>query len=135
MRRFWGRVNERRGRVGESGGRTNKKRSRERRVMTWDPSAPMGRRELRWWGRGGRDSAVSPPVGHGVGGICDRGIQETPFAPPPTTKVGTEVGEDGASVFGGGAVARAAAVERRGLRRRGAPAVPVGRAHPLFLTR
>ncbi len=43
---------------------------------------------------------------------------------------GTEVGEDGASVFGGGTVARAAAVERRGLRRRGAPAVPVGRGTP-----
>jgi hypothetical protein len=29
----------------------------------------MGRRELRWWGRGGRDSIiVSPPVGNGVGG-------------------------------------------------------------------
>ncbi len=31
--------------------------------------------ELRWWGRGGRDSTVSPPVVNGVGGICARGIQ------------------------------------------------------------
>jgi hypothetical protein len=26
----------------------------------------------RWWGRGGRDSTISPPVGNGVGGIRAR---------------------------------------------------------------
>ena len=46
---------------------------------------------------------------------------------PRTTKVGAEVGEDGASVGEDGVVARAAAVESRELRRRTAPADPVGR--------
>jgi hypothetical protein len=40
------------------------------------------------------------------------------------------VGEDGASVCDDGVVARAAAVESRGLRRRGTPADPVGRGTP-----
>jgi hypothetical protein len=39
------------------------------------PCPLMGRREWRWWERGGRDSTVSPPVGNGVGRICARGIQ------------------------------------------------------------
>ena len=40
------------------------------------------------------------------------------------------MGEDGARVGGDGVVARAVAVESRGLRRRGAPADPVGRGTP-----
>ena len=46
------------------------------------------------------------------------------------------MGEDGASVCGDGVVARAAVVERRRLRRRGAPAVfrREGHTHSLFLT-
>ena len=40
--------------------------------ITGDPSPPMGQRGLRWWGRGGRDCTVSPPVGDGVGEICER---------------------------------------------------------------
>jgi hypothetical protein len=43
--------------------------------VTWDSSPPMGRRELRWWGRGGRDATVSPSVGNGEGGIRAKGIQ------------------------------------------------------------
>ena len=50
--------------------------------------------------------------------------------PPRTSGVGTEVGEDGASVYDDGVVARAAAVESRGLRRRGTPADPVGEGTP-----
>ncbi len=61
-----------------------------------------------------------------MGGICARW-----YLPPRTTKVVAEVGEDGASGVGGGAVARAAAVERRGLPWRiGAPADPDGRGTP-----
>ena len=40
------------------------------------------------------------------------------------------MGEDGASVGGDWVVVRAAAVESRGLRRRGAPVGPVGRGTP-----
>ena len=40
--------------------------------ITGDPPPPMGQRGLRWWGRGGRDCTVSPPVGDGVGEICER---------------------------------------------------------------
>ena len=40
------------------------------------------------------------------------------------------MGEDGASVGGDWVVVRAAAVESRGLRRRGTLAVPVGRGTP-----
>jgi hypothetical protein len=60
-----------------------KRRCRGKGGGTGDPSTPMGRRELRWWGRGGRDSTVSPPVDNGVGGIRVRGFQ-APSAPPPT---------------------------------------------------
>ena len=51
MRRFLEGANERQGRGEESGGRTNGRRSKERRGRTLDPSAPMGQRELRWWAR------------------------------------------------------------------------------------
>jgi hypothetical protein len=55
--RFWEvEGSERRERIG--GGRKigdTKRRCRGKGGKTWDPSAPMGRRELRWWGRGGRD--------------------------------------------------------------------------------
>jgi hypothetical protein len=89
-----------------------------------------------------------------VGGSCDGGdegeetLQSRPrwvmaweesargeFSRPParlsprTSGVGIEVGEDRAGSDGGevgAAVARAEAVERRGLRRRGRPAVPAG---------
>jgi hypothetical protein len=44
--------------------------------ITWDPSFPMGRRVLRWWGRRGRDYTVSPLVGDGLGEICDRGWEK-----------------------------------------------------------
>ena len=40
--------------------------------ITGDPSPPMGQRGLRWWGRGGRDCTVAPPVGDGVKEICER---------------------------------------------------------------
>jgi hypothetical protein len=71
----------------------------------------------RWavaWGESARGGFNRPPSHH----------------PPRTTKVGAEVGEDGASAGEDGVVARAAAVESRGLRRRGAPADPVGRGTP-----
>jgi hypothetical protein len=40
--------------------------------VTVDPSIPMGQRGLRWWGKWGRDSTVSPPVGNFVGGVSMR---------------------------------------------------------------
>ena len=39
--------------------------------VTVDPSLPMGQRGLRWWGKWGKDSTVSPPVGND-GGVRTR---------------------------------------------------------------
>ncbi len=51
---------------------------------TWDPSLPMGRRGMRWWGRGGRDRRISPPVDDIVRRVCGRMTKSCPLAAPPT---------------------------------------------------
>ena len=52
--------------------------------VTVDPSRPMGRRGLRWWGKWGRDSTVSsPPVGIFVGRMYERTLH-CPLVTPAT---------------------------------------------------
>jgi hypothetical protein len=60
--------------------------------VTVDPSRPMGRRGLRWWGKWGRDSTVSTPlVGIIVGRMHERTLH-CPLVPPPTYIRGLDVG-------------------------------------------
>ena len=80
--------------------------------ITWDPSLPMGRRGLRWWGRGGRDRRISPPVGDIVRRGCGRMTKSCPLAAPPTYKRGWYQGGRGRSGW-----------RRQGSRVRGASAV------------
>ncbi len=98
-------ANKRRGRVGKIVGRANERQGRGGKMV----GRANGKRSRE---RRGMTRDPSAPMGR-------RDFRRWGFA-----KVGAEVGEDGTSVFGDGAVARAAAVKRRRLRRRGTPVVP-----------
>ena len=56
--------------------------------VTVDPSRPMGQRVLRWVGKWGRDSTVSPPVGFFVERMYGRFL----LVPPSTYIVGLDRG-------------------------------------------
>ena len=92
--------------------------------------APWVRGACDGWDGGEESRGLFSPWEKAWGESTIGGVRPPSYLPPRTIKVRTEVGEDGASVCGDWVVVRAAAGESRGLRRRGAPAGPVGRGTP-----